>query len=117
MQSETCKMTHETCRTIAADHPSLAGHFPDTPIVPAVVILDEVAAALVQWRKGARIVGIPMVKFTIALKPDQPFTLVLSDGVGSDELDFSCLIEDLPAVRGRLLISSQSTLQDERSTL
>ncbi len=28
--------------TIPADHPSLPGHFPGRPIVPAVVILDEV---------------------------------------------------------------------------
>jgi len=110
-------MTYKACRTIPGDHPSLAGHFPDAPIVPAVVILDEVAAALAEWHKGCRIVGIPVVKFTNALKPDQAFTIVLSDGAGSNEVNFSCLIEDRPAVRGRLLIWSESTLQDERSTV
>ena len=29
---------------IAADHPSLPGHFPGQPVVPGVVILDEVSA-------------------------------------------------------------------------
>ena len=39
-------MSFEVDRTIPSDHPSLPGHFPDRPIVPGVVILDEVVAAL-----------------------------------------------------------------------
>ena len=31
---------------IAADHPALPGHFPGRPIVPGVVLLDEVMARL-----------------------------------------------------------------------
>lgn len=113
-------MRYETSRTIAADHPSLPGHFPDAPIVPAVVILDEVAAALAEWRRDVQIVGISTVKFLVALKPEEPFRIVLSldgDGRDSGELDFSCLVDGRTAVRGRLLIRSQSTLQGERSTV
>src|SRR5207248_713819 len=40
------QMTFETSRRIPTDHPSLAGHFPNAPIAPGVVVLDEVAAAL-----------------------------------------------------------------------
>jgi len=112
-------MDFRTSRTITADHPSLAGHFPDAPIVPAVVILGEVSAALVEWRGDVRIIAIPAVKFLAALKPDQPFTIVLSDGEPSaqSEVDFSCLIDGQTAVRGRLIIGSQSTLHDERRTV
>jgi len=111
-------MTHESRGTIAADHPSLPGHFPGAPIVPAVVILDKVAAALSEWRRDARIVGIPTVKFTAVIKPEQPFTIVLSsDGTPENELNFRCLIDDRSAVRGRLLIQSQSLLQNERRTV
>jgi 3-hydroxymyristoyl/3-hydroxydecanoyl-(acyl carrier protein) dehydratase len=110
-------MEFRTRRTVPADHPSLPGHFPDTPIVPAVVILDEIAAALSEWRSNVRIIAIPTVKFLAALKPDQPFTIVLtSNGERSDrsEIEFSCVVNDQTAVRGRLLIGSASTLKDER---
>ena len=39
-------MTLEVRRVISADHPSLPGHFPGMALVPGVVILDEVLAAL-----------------------------------------------------------------------
>jgi len=44
-------MTFEVRCAITADHPSLPGHFPDAPLVPGVLILDEVRAALLIGRK------------------------------------------------------------------
>ena len=32
--------------TIAVDHPAFSGHFPGTPIVPGVVLLDEAVHAI-----------------------------------------------------------------------
>lgn len=34
---------------IAADHPAFAGHFPGKPIVPGVVLLDQVLLAIAPW--------------------------------------------------------------------
>ncbi|MGH8502681.1 MAG: hydroxymyristoyl-ACP dehydratase [Gammaproteobacteria bacterium] len=99
-------MRFETLRTIYADHPSLPGHFPGAPIVPGVVILDEVAAALAAWRTDARIVGMPVVKFTAPLQPQQPFTISLSArGDDHRRIDFVCHVEHRTVAEGRLEIA------------
>ena len=101
MRSE---MTFEVHRTIPADHPSLAGHFPGAPIVPAVVILDEVAAALTEWQNDSRIAEISTVKFLAPLQPEQPFTILLSAREEvDDQFNFSCRTGDRTIVQGRLL--------------
>ncbi|QBB72451.1 hydroxymyristoyl-ACP dehydratase [Pseudolysobacter antarcticus] len=61
---------------IAADHPSLPGHFPQQPVVPGVVLLDQVAAALQRWR-GLQIEQLVQVKFVQPLLPDQSADLLL----------------------------------------
>ena len=71
-------MTFEAIRLIHADHPSLPGHFPGAPLVPGVVILDEVLAALIEWRQDSQLTGIRMVKFLAPLQPEQAFTISLS---------------------------------------
>ena len=96
-------MIFEVCRVIRADHPSLPGHFPGTPLVPAVVILDEVLEALIEWRQNSRLTGIRTVKFLAPLKPEHPFTICLSaDDRCPGELNFSCRTEDRIIVKGRL---------------
>ena len=55
--------------TIAADHPSLPGHFPGAPVVPGVVILDEVLAAIGAGADAPR--HLAWVKFARPLLPGQ----------------------------------------------
>lgn len=58
---------------IATDHPAFAGHFPGTPIVPGVVLLNEVLHALVQANgKPLQTCQINAVKFLSPLKPGEP---------------------------------------------
>jgi 3-hydroxymyristoyl/3-hydroxydecanoyl-(acyl carrier protein) dehydratase len=64
----------------AADHPALPGHFPGRPLVPGVVLLDRVAAAVERWR-GQRVASLTQVKFLRPLLPGQAAELVLdADG-------------------------------------
>jgi 3-hydroxyacyl-[acyl-carrier-protein] dehydratase len=70
----------ETFR-IPATHPAFPGHFPGQPVVPGVVLLDRVAAALERWR-GERIGAMAQVKFLRPLLPDQDAELVL-DAAGA----------------------------------
>ena len=61
---------------IAADHPALPGHFPGSPVVPGVVLLDAVAAALSRHTGCAtRVTGFPTVKFLAPLLPEREFEI------------------------------------------
>src|SRR6266699_4572583 len=107
--TETSRMTFEARRAISADHPSLPGHFPGAPLVPGVVILDEVLGALLEWRKDCELTGIRSVKFLAPLKPEQAFTICLSAGKGATgEVSFCCRIEDRVAVEGRLEVCGRT---------
>jgi 3-hydroxyacyl-[acyl-carrier-protein] dehydratase len=98
-------MTFEVRRIISADHPSLPGHFPGAPLVPGVVILDEVLTALDEWRKDCQVTGIRTVKFLVPLNPDEPFTIRFSASAdGGGEVNFSCGVEDRTIVEGRLQV-------------
>ncbi|HEU5245543.1 MAG TPA: hypothetical protein VFU09_00480 [Candidatus Udaeobacter sp.] len=96
-------MTFEVCRAIAADHPSLPGHFPGAPLVPGVLILDEVLAALRDWHKDCRLTAIRAVKFLQPLKHEQPFTICISaNNDNASEVSFWCRINDRVIVEGQL---------------
>lgn len=62
---------------IAGSHPALPGHFPGNPVVPGVVLLQRVAAALKQWR-GEALTRLD-VKFLAPLLPDQEATIELRE--------------------------------------
>lgn len=58
---------------IASDHPAFAGHFPGTPIVPGVVLLDEALHAI-GTAIGADFSAcqISTVKFLSPVRPGEP---------------------------------------------
>lgn len=72
---------------VTADHPSLAGHFPGNPIVPGVVLLDRVLAA-VEAHVGRPLVAVPNLKFLQPLRPDTAFVICWS--LQGDSLRFRC---------------------------
>ncbi len=55
--------------SIDADHPCLPGHFPGRPVVPGVVILDRVVAALEAEHGALGALRFPQVKFVQPLLP------------------------------------------------
>lgn len=89
-------MHHDDFR-IPATHPSLAGHFPGNPVVPGVVLLDEVAAAL-QRRYDRRIAGFSQVKFVAPLLPEQIAVLQLE--LTDERLRFRVLRDDVLIASG-----------------
>jgi 3-hydroxymyristoyl/3-hydroxydecanoyl-(acyl carrier protein) dehydratase len=98
-------MKFDALRLIHADHPSLPGHFPGAPLVPGVIILDEVVAALDEWRRDSQLSGIRCVKFLAPLKPEQPFTISLSaTSQDAGEVSFCCRANERVIVEGRLAV-------------
>jgi len=63
--------------SVANDHPSLPGHFPGLPLVPGVMLLEQVALALREWR-GERLARVPDAKFVAPLLPGQRAQITLT---------------------------------------
>jgi 3-hydroxymyristoyl/3-hydroxydecanoyl-(acyl carrier protein) dehydratase len=71
-------MTVERTLTVTKDHPALSGHFPGHPVVPGVVVLDEVIETLKQQYGDSLIVtGLPAVKLSSPLKPEEPLKITI----------------------------------------
>ena len=88
---------------IAKDHPALAGHFPGNPLVPGVLILDEVVQAAQQWRGRLRLKRVVSVKFTSALKAGNVFSINLHDE-DHTRIAFECWHDGARLAFGRLVV-------------
>jgi 3-hydroxymyristoyl/3-hydroxydecanoyl-(acyl carrier protein) dehydratase len=63
---------HQSTFSVPADHPSLPGHFPGSPVVPGVVVLDLVLKTSELWRQRAmNVTGLRQVKFHAPLLPQE----------------------------------------------
>ncbi|KRE94423.1 hydroxymyristoyl-ACP dehydratase [Frateuria sp. Soil773] len=71
---------------IDGGHPCLPGHFPGRPLVPGVVLLEQVALALRAWR-GQRLARVCEAKFVAPLKPGETAALHLSEAAGRVRFD------------------------------
>ncbi|MFD0912671.1 hypothetical protein [Methylophilus luteus] len=77
---------------IPSDHPAFAGHFPGTPIVPGVVLLDEVLHTL-SSEIGLTVTDwqISSVKFLSPLTPGESASLEYQQlASGSIKFEVSC---------------------------
>ncbi|MFD0738720.1 hypothetical protein ACFQZQ_05445 [Lysobacter koreensis] len=58
--------------SIAPDHPCLPGHFPGRPLVPGVVLLEQVLEAIEAGHGPLGALRLPQVKFLQPLLPGEP---------------------------------------------
>ena len=86
-----------------ADHPCLPGHFPGHPLVPGVVVLEQVLlAAAAEHGQALSHLRLPQVKFLAPLYPGQQATVQLQ-GQGP-RLKFQVSGPSGLLVRGELVI-------------
>lgn len=97
-------MTHPATTTtfmIPHNHPCLPGHFPGQPIVPGVLVLDHVLAAIEARHGALGPLRMPQVKFAQPLLPGEEARIELEP-----------LLEDAPprwrfrVLRGEALLAS-----------
>lgn len=76
------------------DHPAFAGHFPGTPIVPGVVLLDEVMHTIVSETGIAETAWqISSVKFLSPLKPSES-VIIEHEQSANGAIKFEVLCEE-----------------------
>jgi 3-hydroxyacyl-[acyl-carrier-protein] dehydratase len=96
--------THAAAVSVPTGHPCFAGHFPDRPIVPAVVLLDCVLREAESWL-GTPVTAqaLAQAKFTAPLLPDQSARLELElDGT---QLRFNLTRDTDSIARGTFTIA------------
>lgn len=92
--------------TISSDHPCLPGHFPGRPLVPGVVVLEQVLQAIAQ-QTGVPVttLRLPQVKFMAPLLPGQTAIIEL-EGAAPHYWRFKVLRDGQLLVRGELVTAS-----------
>lgn len=98
-------MKRSTLIEVSADHASYAGHFPNFPVLPGAVLLDE-ALRLLMVDCGGNLSGwqISAAKFLSAVRPGDPLRLEY-DGDDSSGIRFSIYAAERKVVSGVFAIA------------
>lgn len=99
-ETATCHETFEHPFCIGLDHPSLPGHFPGHPLVPGVILLEQVAMALRAWR-GQRLARVMDAKFVAPLLPAETAVVCLTQAA-AERLRFEIFRGDTLLARGTI---------------
>ena len=106
-------MVHERVLSISHNHPSLAGHFPGHPVVPGVVLLNEVIETL---RRGSTVplsvTGFSVVKFSTPLRPGEAVTIRVEDEEDG-RAAFLCTVMARPIASGVIEFRSGAPMNAE----
>lgn len=102
-------MKKQTYLIIPADHPAFSGHFPGTPIVPGVVLLDEAIHAIVaDTGLAATAWQIGSVKFLSPLRPGEA-VIIEHEQLVNGTIKFEVLKERRQIVTGSLVPSIKTS--------
>lgn len=87
--------------SIPADHACLPGHFPGSPVIPGVVLLDETFAVILADRPDQRIASMDAAKFLAPVLPEQSVTVEWVE-TAPDRIAFSCVVREQTVLRGQV---------------
>jgi len=88
---------------IPHSHPSLSGHFPGNPVVPGVIILEQV---LLKWKAFShkKIIGVDYSKFMTILAPEVDCNINFKATKSASKTDFIITNSDnMTIAKGRLI--------------
>lgn len=94
-------MSGASTLVVPPDHPALPGHFPGHPVVPGVLVLGHVLAALERAAGPVRLTAIPQVKFLGPLAPGEPCAIEFPL-LAAGEARFECRCGARAIARGTL---------------
>lgn len=87
------------------DHPAFAGHFPDRPLVPGVLLLDWAQHA-VESASGLTLAGVAAAKFLSPALPGDALTVVYE--VDDQAVRFEVRCGARAVASGRFLVANPS---------
>jgi 3-hydroxymyristoyl/3-hydroxydecanoyl-(acyl carrier protein) dehydratase len=95
-------MKMQSTLEIAADHPAFAGHFPNFPVVPGALLLDEMLKAIEAARGiDLRNWHISSAKFLSAVRPREALVLE-HESKAAGSIQFTIRVDDRKVASGTL---------------
>ena len=96
-------MSGTTTVVIPAQHPAFSGHFPGAPLLPGVVLLDEMLQVLGGTQDGAPTWSIATAKFLHPVRPGETLTLEYEPPLPNGAIRFAIRSAGRPVASGTLV--------------
>jgi len=100
-----------TTLLVSMQHPAFSGHFPDAPVLPGVVLLDEMLRAVEDAGLGSGW-SIAMAKFLQPVRPGETLTFE-HEPLANGALRFAIRSSGRPVATGTLVPKLATTEADD----
>ena len=87
-------------------HAVFKDHFPDNPIVPAVLLLEAVKEAICEAYPNDSTTAIPTVKFTKLIRPTSSCKITLEKNF--NQIKFMIISDNVISVKGSFVVCKNS---------